>query len=102
MNDKLRMILTEEEIGRIQMNIKNNETELTVDLHKLSVKQAQRLLKNIIAIDRGRVEMHIIHGYNHGTALKEMIAYDFSNPRIESKSTDKSNLGLTNIVLRAA
>ena len=95
---QLGMLLTKEELNRIK--IKGNQ--ITVDLHHLKVKEAKRLLNNIVAINRSSFTMECIHGYNHGTALKEMIQGDFNNKRILSKKSLQHNLGLTELTVAAA
>ena len=101
MNENIKMILTKDELRRIKTKIKDGKPEITVNVHNMHVKEAQRLLKNLIAIDRKCEELHVIHGYNHGTAIKDMIAADLTSPRIISKSVRKDNPGLTDIVLAA-
>ena len=101
MDTKLRIILTQEEMNRITSRIKDGKPEMTVDLHKLTVKQARRLLGNIIAVGDSGADIKAIHGYNHGTAIKSMILNDLHSPRILTKETDINNPGLTDIRLAA-
>lgn len=99
MNDRLRIILTADEMARITSKINGKESDITVDLHHMTVKGAKRLLQNIIAIDRRCSELHVIHGYVHGTSIKSMVINDLNSPRIINKSTRKNNPGLTDIAL---
>lgn len=101
MNENIKMILTKDELRRVKARIKNGKAEITVNVHNMHVKEAQRLLKNLIAVDRKCEEMHVIHGFNHGTAIKDMIASDLVSPRIISKSVRRDNPGLTDILLTA-
>lgn len=99
MSEGLKMILTADEIARIKSRISGNKTNITVDLHQMTVRDAKRLLKNIIAIDRNCSGLHVIHGYKHGTSIKSMIFNDLESPRIIKKATRKDNPGFTDIAL---
>ena len=101
MNAKLNLILNQDELKRIHSGADGTGTIITVDLHKLSTKQAKRLLKNIIALEEGCSKLRAIHGYNHGTAIRTMIMSDLLSPKIRSKEIDRNNPGLTNIELAA-
>lgn len=102
MNNNIKMILTKDELRRVKARINNGQSEITVDLHSMHLKEARRLLNNLIAVDRQCSELHVIHGYNHGTAIKDMIANDLFSPRILNKSVRKDNPGLTDILLSVA
>ena len=39
--------------------------------------------------------MMLIHGYNNGTVIKDMIQYDIHNKRIVAKSVYMHNKGVT-------
>ena len=95
---QLEVLLTKEELNRIQIK----DGDVTVDLHHLKVKEAKRLINNIIAVNRKSFKMELIHGYNHGTDLKNMIQRDFENKRIINKNSLAYNLGLTELTLAAA
>lgn len=89
--DRLEMILTQEERDRIQ----EYSDRMTIDLHGKTQKEARRLLNNIINVIMHPFTMEVIHGYNHGTALKDMILTEDINPRIVSKSVPVYNIGET-------
>ena len=78
METKLMMVLTKDEMGRLTFN----GNIITVDLHGLTTKMAERLIKNIIALDRDGHDICAIHGYHHGTSIKNMITNDINNPHI--------------------
>lgn len=95
--NRLSMILNKEDIKRIKIK-KNNETnveEFAVDLHNLGTKDAMVLVNNIINLNRDECEIEVIHGYNHGIALKDMINSRFHNPRIMEKKSVARNMGIT-------
>ena len=94
MNDdmnRLNMILTAEDMNRIQ----EYPDRMSLDLHGKTKKEAKRLLNNVINIIRHPFTMEVIHGYNHGTVLKDMIFEEVINPRIVSKNVPSYNIGET-------
>lgn len=70
---------------------------ITIDLHKLSCTEAKRLLNNVIANVRIESRIDVIHGYRHGTRIKDMIHTHYSCSRIQALYVDPDNLGLTHI-----
>ena len=98
---KLSLILTKEDMNRLRIKEKDEETEITADVHGMSVKRAKRFINNILNIVRTKVQLIIIHGYNHGTAIKDMLADQFVNEHIVEKYLDSENQGVTNIVAAA-
>ena len=93
---RLNMILTKEDIDRIQ----EYPDRMSVDLHGKNRKDAKRLLNNIINTIRHPFTMEVIHGYNHGTVLKDMIFTEEINPRIISKDAPVYNIGETILLIR--
>lgn len=73
----------------------SERVHITVDLHGLSVLEARRLLNNIIAMIRRPFLLEIIHGYHHGTAIRDMIYTDFDNPKVISRHINMANPGIT-------
>lgn len=88
---RLNMVLTKEDINRIQ----EYPDRMFVDLHGKSRKEAKQLLNNIINIIRHPFTIEVVHGYNHGTALKDMIITEEINPRIISRNVPAYNVGET-------
>ena len=98
-----KAIFTEEEISRIAEEIKNNgQREISVDLHELTVNQARKLVKNIIAIDREGCTLRVIHGYNRGTAIRSMVNNDLASPKIAERHICKNNPGQTILTISKA
>lgn len=73
----------------------DDTVKVTVDLHGLSTTQAKRLLNNIIAAIRRPFRLEAIHGYHHGTAIRDMIYTDLPNPKIQSRHLEFWNPGIT-------
>jgi len=41
----------------------------------------------------------VIHGYNHGTAIKDMVRNHLDNKRIMDRAADQFNLGITYLAI---
>lgn len=88
--------LTPEDPDRIKtVDTEDGDILVSVDLHGLSVLEAKRLLNNIIAMIRRPFSLEIIHGYHHGTAIRDMIYKDFSNPKMKSCKVNVYNPGIS-------
>ena len=88
---RLNLILTQEDMKRIQQY----PDRMSLDLHGKTRREAKKLLNNVINTIRHPFTMEVIHGYNHGTALKDMIFEEVINPRIISKDVPSYNIGET-------
>lgn len=67
-------IFTQDDCERLQVHERDQYSLVTVDLHWLRCAEAERFLRNIINLTfRTNFKLLIIHGYHHGTALKDMI-----------------------------
>ena len=98
----MMFILSKDDIKRI--TVKEAEGGLTyidLDLHGLSRKQAERLVKNVINVNRGRFILNVIHGYNRGTVLKEMLMYTKFSDRVVDKQSPAWNPGQTFLTIAA-
>ena len=102
MEKAIRTIFTQNEIDRITSKIRNGEPTVTVDVHGMTVKDARRMLLNLLAMDREGYDLRVIHGYNRGTAIKDMIRDDLPNPRVVGKIEPPHNPGETLLVVRKA
>lgn len=98
---KMQLVFKKEDLARITPS-KSKENQLIVDLHGLGTKDSLVLLNNIININRDACDIKVIHGYNHGTALKDMINGRFVNTRILDRVMSESNPGVTMIRCAAA
>lgn len=96
LTDRLKMVFTDEEMARLAVcQNESGEPQITVDVHGMRCNQARRYLNNIINITLQSFQLRIIHGYHNGTAIKNMLASDFSNSRIISNEVDRFNPGRT-------
>lgn len=102
LKSKLSLILTETELNRISINEKTNgKLLITADVHGMKCRDAKRFINNIINIIRAAFQLIIIHGYNHGTAIKDMLAQNFSNDHIYNQFPDPYNQGVTHMFIAA-
>ena len=97
---RLGMIFSQEDIDRITVKDEAEKNlQVIVDVHGLKCSQAKRFINNIINAIRTAFKLVIIHGYNHGTAIKDMLAENFMNSHIVDQYQDPYNKGITYMVL---
>ncbi|MCM1267097.1 MAG: hypothetical protein NC302_04255 [Bacteroidales bacterium] len=99
---RLKMVLIQKELDRISISeTENRRIRITADVHGMKCYEARRFINNIINIVRVAFQLVIIHGYNHGTTIKEMLAQNFSNDHIYEQFPDPRNQGVTHILIAA-
>lgn len=97
---RLGMIFSQDDIARISVKDEGEKKlQITVDVHGMKCSQAKRFINNIINAIRETFKLVIIHGYNHGTAIKDMLADNFKNTHIVEQYQDPYNKGVTYMVL---
>ena len=73
---------------------------MTVDLHGMYLEDARSLLENWLGhAPAGVTELRVIHGYQRGTALRDMLRSGFSHPRVKAV-LPSLNPGETRLVLK--
>lgn len=101
-NNRLRMVFTDEEINRLTISeVDKRRIRIVADVHGMKCSQARRFINNIINTVRVAFQLIVIHGYNHGTAIKDMLAQNFSNTHITEKHADPYNQGVTHMLITA-
>lgn len=101
-NNRLRMVFTDEEISRLTISeVDERRIRIVADVHGMKCNQARRFINNIINTVRVAFQLIVIHGYNHGTAIKDMLAQNFSNTHITEKHADPYNQGVTHMLIAA-
>jgi len=97
MHGRFEMIFTESMIDRMRLltSLDGEVEKIIVDVHGLTCKEAERFINNIVNITRGCCVVEVIHGYRHGTRIKEMLRQRFRNPIIKEIVGDQWNLGVT-------
>lgn len=99
---KLAMVLTRDELNRIRIQRDAyGEIRITADVHGMTCHEARRFINNIINLVRVAFRLIIIHGYNHGTAIKDMLAWNFNNTHITERHPDPWNQGVTYMSIAA-
>ena len=74
---------------------------ITIDLHGLFREDAMKKIdKALKSADSGTYQIKLIHGYNRGTSLKNMIVEEYRyHPKV-LRVKPGDNLGTTILVLR--
>ena len=101
--EKMTFLMCGEDICRL--NFVENEDgsiKVVVDLHGLSKRNAIRMLSNIMVLCRFQFELEVVHGFNHGTAIKEYIFKEMHNDRVVHKQSPFYNPGITDLMIAAA
>jgi len=74
---------------------------MSADIHGMTVSDAKRELEKLLSrIGPKTEELLVIHGYNGGTGLRDMVRGPLKHPRIESKLLSL-NAGQTRILLKS-
>lgn len=90
------VLFSEDELSRVKIRNNNDDTKtFTVDVHGMTIKTAKRFIKNIIALNRDSFNMNIIHGFNNGCSIKEMLRNTFLSERITKIDDVFYNEGMT-------
>ena len=100
--DKLLFLYNKEYIEqRVTMSVLPTDMDqYTVELHELKCKEAHKLVSHIIILNNSTCALRLIHGYNRGTAIKEMLWSDIRRDyNIENMYTEPGNPGVTIMLL---
>lgn len=82
------------------MRFQRNGSIVTADLHGVYERDARDILAGWLNnAPAGVTELRVIHGYQHGTTLRDMIRQDFSHPRVKSV-LPSLNPGETRLILK--
>ena len=92
---KIGIVMTKDEIKRIKITEHKSGVNVQVDLHELRKPQAMRFIKNILNLITGPFNLSVIHGYNHGTVLKNYVNNELQSKRIKERHVLPNNLGMT-------
>ena len=97
LQDRLRIILSDAMLERIdiQTTAAQEIRFIVIDVHGLTCKEANRLINNIVIISKGTCAIEVIHGYRHGTKIKDMLRAKKHNTYIKTVVADSFNLGVT-------
>jgi len=68
------------------LHVVKKDAMLEVDLHGLTSEDAKHRLEHLLSNAGPEVrEVRVIHGYNSGQALRDMVRFRLKHPRIASK-----------------
>lgn len=93
--ENLRFVVFGEDAWRLRISKKKGELFVSYDVHGQSIPEAKRNITNIINASRIPFSLEIVHGYRHGSAIKEMIANELNNKKIKRRYTVRKNKGVT-------
>lgn len=96
--NRLSIIFTKDELNRLTFNQDQSGVEIIADVHGMKCFQAKRFLNNILNMASYKIKLTVIHGYNHGTAIKDMISNGLGNSHIIQTYNDEKNIGRTFII----
>ena len=78
-----------------------SEPFVTIDLHGMRTVEAEKTIENALKkADSGTYQIRLIHGYNRGTAIRDMIYDNFRYEPKVKRIIPGDNQGITVIVLR--
>ena len=103
LQDNLSYVAYGEDAWRMRYRQQGNRLQIRYDVHDMSAKKAKSKIRSLIAVTPCTADICIVHGYTHGTAIKDMIQTEQISRRIMSKGSPEYNPGITwmNIADRA-
>ena len=101
--NKLRFIITEKDLKRITFKqTADNNPVVIIDVHGMKCYEAKRFINNLVnLLLQTDFQLIVIHGYKHGTAIKDMLATNYDNNRVYKQHIDPNNLGVTHMYIAA-
>lgn len=99
--EKMHTIYENEDADRVEWGASDgNDITVSVDVHRMTCSEAKRFIRNIISLfAQCSFTLNVIHGYIHGTAIKEMIINDSISKRVEKVSSPADNPGVSILVI---
>ncbi|MEG0397293.1 MAG: Smr/MutS family protein [Oscillospiraceae bacterium] len=76
-----------------------SEGIITLDLHGKNVYWAKTAIDAALRRSRGTYRIRIIHGYNNGTAIRDMIREDYAHHPLVLRLASAGD-GVTDLILR--
>ena len=78
-----------------------DEPFITVDLHGMRCDEAEKEITKVLSkAGSGTYQIRLIHGYNRGTNLRDMIYYTFRYEEKVKRIIPGENQGITILVLK--
>ena len=78
-----------------------NEAFITIDLHGMRREDAEKTVEKAFAsAGPNTYQIQIVHGFNRGTSLKDMIYEEFRSDKRVKRIMPGENQGVTVLVLK--
>lgn len=100
MKIRLSFVINGDDAWRLSFKETDGALSVWYDAHEKTVPSARRDISNIAAMVSGRTKLNVIHGYNNGTAIKQMLRTSRISNRVLSVSSPAYNPGITQIELK--
>ena len=98
---RMAKIFTDEEKRRVSVDCSGQSACLSVDVHGMDRFECMKYIRNLLALLRDPFQVRIVHGYNHGTALRDLVRNGgMLSPKVTSVSWDTRNDGVTQLSVR--
>ncbi len=89
-------IILSDDRWRVTVNLdEHGNPDITYDAHGQTVLEARRAIRNISNITRSPISVSVIHGYHHGTAIKDMLVKENFSGRLTNRYCPAGNPGET-------
>lgn len=95
----VRRLYPAEDFRRLTYVHSSGEDVVSVDVHGMKCWQAKRFINNIINLANRPFRLTVIHGYNHGTAILDMVRNHLENKHIIERTDDPNNQGITYLAI---
>lgn len=98
---RLSRVMSSEALQRVCLDFssENESWIIKVDVHGLTCRDAKRFVNNIINLTDGGCQVIVIHGYRHGTSIRDMLRNGFKNSHIHHWTASPTNQGITTFVM---
>jgi len=78
-----------------------NEPIIRIDLHGMRRDEAQVVIDHALSmINSGTYQIRLIHGFNRGVSLRDMIIYEYRDHPDVIRIAPGENRGITNLIIR--
>ncbi len=93
---RISFVVFGDDCWRVKIDFKVvGSPEIIYDAHGQTVLEARRTIRNIANIVMAPITLIVIHGYRHGTAIKEMLAEENFSGRLICRYSPEFNPGET-------
>ena len=99
MMEGMRSLYPVKDVRRLTYAQSSGGDTVLVDVHGMKCWQAKQFINNIINLSNRPFRLTVIHGYNHGTAIMDMVRNRLDNKRIMERAADQFNLGITYLAI---